>query len=90
MPTPAAPTSLTLNQPRPGDPTTTLSWLHNQTNLDRFEILRRTTGTTIWTSILLGPASDFGSAGSYAAKVGSELSCEYKVRALGTGGEVST
>lgn len=88
MPAPAAPTSLTATQARPGDPQITLSWSHTGIDLDRFEVLRKLSGETVWTSYLLAPKADFG-AGPYSIKVAAPIGSSWAVRALNAAGEVS-
>lgn len=91
MPAPAAPTSLTLTQPRVGDPTVTLAWSHTGTDLDRFQVLFRTVGATYWKSYVLAPKADFNPSGtSYSLVVATPESAEWAVRALNSSGEVST
>jgi hypothetical protein len=89
MPAPAAPTNLTATQPNAGDPTITLAWSHGGTDLDRFEVLRKLSGETTWTSYLLAPKADFG-AGPYSIKVPAPVGSSWAVRALNAAGEVST
>lgn len=89
MPVPAAPTSFTATQTTAGDPQVTLAWSHTGTDLDRFEVLRKLSGETVWTSYLLAPKTDFG-AGPYSIKVAAPVGSSWAVRALGAAGEVST
>lgn len=89
MPAPAAPTDFVLTTEADGDPTVTASWNHDGVDLDRFEILRRPVGTTVWESLLMAPAGDFG-PGPYELVLASRPGTEYVVRALNSVGEVST
>lgn len=89
MPAPAAPTSFTATQDTAGDPQTTLTWSHDGVDLDRFEVLRKLSGETVWSSYLLAPKADFG-AGPYSIKVAAPVGSSWAVRALNASGEVST
>lgn len=85
---PAAPTNVTLVEE--GDSAeTTLTWNHNQTDLDRFEVLWRESGDEPWESIALAPAADFGSGGSYSFEFGMDYNEDVTVRALSSTGAVS-
>lgn len=85
---PAPPTNLTATQTTAGDPQITLAWSHDGIDLDRFEILRKLSGETVWSSYLLAPKADFG-AGPYSIKVAAPVGSSWAVRALNAAGDVS-
>src|SRR3990172_6396803 len=90
MTAPAAPTSVTLTQATSGQGYGALGWAHDQTGLDRFEVLYHEENVTTWTTWILSSKTTFGAAGSYSTTVPIKDGITWAIRAFNTGNEVST
>lgn len=90
MPAPAGVTNLTVTPAANGSPQVTIAWQHTGTDLDRFELLRRKTGTSDpWESVAMAPKADFGAAPNFSVVTASRPGYTWSVAALNAAGERS-
>lgn len=87
---PVPPENFTLT-PTAGSPLVPATWTHPApATVDRFEILKRATGSSDpWERVILAPKADFG-AGPYSYTLVTTVSTQFVVVALDAAGVRST